>query len=161
MVIARYKAHRIPRLVVAAFLVLGACLLLNDGVDPIRIWLAFLLGVAALTIGFASERLHLDLAGMRYRVYRLYATEADFRPLHTIAYIGVRDVIYSGGREDSDDSWGDTYAYEVFLMDEDRGKLVVCHRSSAREIRGIARQVAQLSGARVVDRTQEKVMGRG
>lgn len=156
MVITRYHALRIVRIGLGVVLAGGGLLLGSIAEDWVGYWLAGLLLVAAFAMAFASERLHLDLARNRYCVFHVLAVGSRYRELPPIAYIGIRDVTYRGGDEDG--SWGNTYTYEVFLMDDDNGKLVVCHRTGKGRIRAIVQELAQRSGARVVDRTREGVM---
>lgn len=156
MVITRYHASRMVRIVLGIVLAGVGLLLASTAENWVGYWLAGLLVVAAFAMAFASERLHLDLARNRYCVFHVLATGSRYRELPPISYIGIRDVIYGGGDEDG--SWGNTYTYEVFLMDDDNGKLVVCHRKGKGRIRTIVQELARQSGARVVDRTREGVM---
>ena len=157
MTIARYGSFRIASILLGLLLASVAVMVAVHANGYKGYWVALLFGTLALASTFGTERLRIDFVGRRYCIYRLYASNSDYRVLPDIEYIGIRDVIYPGGREDSEGSWGDTYAYEVFLMGEGRRKLVVCQRSSARQIRAVVQALVQLSGARVIDRSDEKV----
>jgi hypothetical protein len=160
VVVSRYKFDMGIRVFVAMLNLLIMAEIIYH-VSSSLVYLLVLPFLISLVPLLTSDKLELDFGRKRYRLYRFrwLVGRYGYKDLPPLDHILLRDIILTGGFTDSRTPIGETYGYELSLVDTGHEKLVVCIRYSEHRVQDIAQVLQSASGLRTVDSTKERILG--
>ena len=149
---------------IRSFMAMLVMLVAGEIVFHTQSWLAgmFLLpSLATLIPLLTNQKTEFDFVRKRYRSYRFHwlAGRHGYMDLPLLDHLLLRDVTLTGSFTDQRTPIGDTYGFELALVDQAHERMIVCIRYSDKSVRAIAQAVQWASGLRLEDATEEKLMG--
>jgi|GEM_PF-4477550 len=146
------------------FMAILMLLVLGEIVFRIQSWLAGLFLLPALTSLIpllTNQKTEFDFVRKRYRTYRFrwLVGRHGYMDLPQLDHILLRDVTLTGSFTDQRTPIGDTYGFELALVDQAHERMIVCIRYSDKSVCAIAQAVHWASGLRLEDATEEHLVG--
>ena len=159
MIVARNKYD----MGIRYFMAMLTLLVMSEIAFHVRSWLVgviLLPSLITLVALLTNEKIEFDFVRKRYRVYRFtwLVGRNDYKDLPALDHILLRDVTLTGSVIRSLPI-GDTYGFELALVDQAHERMIVCIRYSDKSVRTIAKAMLHASGLRLEDATEEQLLG--
>lgn len=160
VIVARYKYDMWIRVIMAMLILL----VMGEVAFRTQSWLAavILMPSAIMLIPLlTNEKIEFDFVHKRYRLYRFrwLVGRHGYMDLPPLDHILLRDVTLTGSFTEPRTPIGDTYGFELALVDQAHERMIVCIRYSDKRVRAIAKAVQRASGLRLDDATEEHLIG--